>query len=157
MNPHRLTLSSLNQASAYLAKRGLPGSVNDFQSRLLEDRAALFWLCLEARKKIGPLMSWAVFAPREDPLPRIHAIQGEGIGWPLSRHQSLRRKIAFAGEALEHHGALWVPINIEQKTIDEAFGAGAWSDLIQTQCRERAGQLSGRLPGGPAAIARDRL
>lgn len=164
MDDHRLLLSSLEQAKAYLSDRAkdLAGAAEaGIRNTLLKDRAALFWLCKEARCKWGPKTAWAVFSPQgSDPRPRIHSIQGPGTGLPIQRHETLRSTVAFSGSALKEHGALWLPLCLDKRTIDDCFGQGAWFEIMLTHSREQAAHLSEALPCphlGGAPIARDRL
>lgn len=161
MEPHRLLLTSHTQAQFYLKSRARvvrPSSVQpDLRTQLLKDRAAAFWICVNARAHRGPLLPWMVLAPRGEALPRIHCLQGPGVGMALSRHGELRQRLCFCIQALNEHGGLWLPWPLEKHAVDQVFGQGAWAEMALTHSLEQASQLNQVLNNAGQTIARRRL
>lgn len=169
MPTHRLVLPSLASSLAYLARR--PGLLARMTARadgkapwrgvLLRDRAALFWLCQQARATHGPAAGWVVLAGRQDGLPRIHGSDGERIGRALALPDTFRQRLSFGQPALIEHGVLWLAWPMEKAGVDAAFGPGAWDAAWLARLEERAAcrerLLERCLPGAAGPRDRERL
>lgn len=169
-----LLLHSVSQARHYLCKRpavvvressqGVSDSAqaleNRRQRRLL-DRSAAYWIILEELEHRRQRLGMGLLAPRPGlPLPRAFCLTSKGsydLSRPWGAEDPLLRSVAFCSDALEAFGALVVQSPLEQQTLEQAFGHGAWQDVCRQACEEKGNRLASRWPQVEGTLPLHRL